>query len=322
MATGTTSPDLSVFVPCFNHGRYVAQTLRSIFRQTLPPSRLLVIDDGSTDDSAKVIERTLADCPFESEFISRPNRGLSATLNEGFERLSGKYFAYIGSDDLWLPDFLEARVSLLESAPDAVLAHGNAYVIDGNSKVIENSADYNTYVNDEARPLLDRSTAPISSTVCYRRAALEKHSWNEQSRLEDLELYLFLSYDGRFAFDPAVRSTWRMHDSNASRDFEWMLAEALAAQRRVAKSLGLPTAKLRDVEAKTSMEYALLFARRGASAKALDLLLKHWWYVPGGEKPLKIFGHFLLPQFVRRMRARRKDSGAGFQAADRLISEI
>ena len=70
------------------------------------------------------------------------------------------------------------------------------------------------------------------------------------------------------------------------------------------------------------MEYALLFARRGASAKALDLLLKHWWYVPGAEKPLKIFGHFVLPQFVRRMRERRKVSGAGFQAADRLISEI
>ena len=187
--------DVAVVVPCFNHGRYVAQTLRSIFRQTLRPTRLLVIDDGSTDDSARVIEQTLADCPFDSEFISRANKGLSATLNEGFARTKGEYFAYIGSDDLWLPGFLEARVRLLGSRPDAVLAHGNVYSIDAGSRIIESSADYeNTYTGDDARPLLDRSLGPVSSTVCYRRSALEHHRWNEESRLEDLELYLYLSY--------------------------------------------------------------------------------------------------------------------------------
>ncbi|MCV5533987.1 glycosyltransferase family 2 protein, partial [Escherichia coli] len=70
--------------------------------------------DGSRDESVAVIERVLKDCPFDSELIARENRGLCRTLNEGFAASEGDYFAYIGSDDLWLPDFLKARVELLE----------------------------------------------------------------------------------------------------------------------------------------------------------------------------------------------------------------
>ena len=132
---------ISVFVPCYNHEPYIAETLRSIFAQTLQPERLLEIDDVSTDGSARVIGETLKECPFPAELISRPNLGLSATLNEGFSKTDGEYFAYLGADDIWLPPFLEVRVKLLADRPDAVLAHGNAYVIDENSRVVESSAD-------------------------------------------------------------------------------------------------------------------------------------------------------------------------------------
>ncbi len=65
-----------------------------------------------------------------SELIVRSNKGLCATLNESLTHSKGKYFAYLSSDDAWLPKFLEARVGLLETQPDAILAHGRAYVID------------------------------------------------------------------------------------------------------------------------------------------------------------------------------------------------
>src|SRR5688572_16029222 len=116
----TNKARTAVFVPCYNHSAFVEETLRSILGQTLAPDALLVIDDGSTDDSARIIEDVLKGCSFPCELISRPNRGLSATLNEGLAKTSGDYFAYLGSDDLWLPEFLEARVQLLERRPDAV----------------------------------------------------------------------------------------------------------------------------------------------------------------------------------------------------------
>src|SRR5258706_13542717 len=131
---------VSVLVPSHNHARFAGATLRSIMHQTLWPVNLLVIDDGSNDDSPAIIERTLNECPFSCEFIARENRGLCATLNEGFERTRGNYFAYLGSDDLWLPNFLEARVQLLESRPEAVLAYGHTYFVDEENRVVDSTA--------------------------------------------------------------------------------------------------------------------------------------------------------------------------------------
>ncbi|MCS7054106.1 MAG: glycosyltransferase family 2 protein, partial [Ignavibacterium sp.] len=103
---------INVFVPSFNHSSFIEQTLRSIFHQTLPPKKLLVIDDGSSDDSPKVIEKVLKDCPFEHYFIKRENRGLTKTLNEALSMLEdAEFFAYIGSDDIWFPEFLQKRIN-------------------------------------------------------------------------------------------------------------------------------------------------------------------------------------------------------------------
>jgi alpha-1,3-rhamnosyltransferase len=73
------STEIFAFVPSYNHAPFVEKCLRSIFKQTLAPKKLLVIDDGSRDDSPKIIERVLKDCPFDADLIARENRGLSAT---------------------------------------------------------------------------------------------------------------------------------------------------------------------------------------------------------------------------------------------------
>src|ERR1700730_16040058 len=88
---------VSVVVPSYNHGQFIGTCLRSITRQSLAPSELLVIDDGSTHGSLAVIEEFLKDSPFPCELVARSNRGLCATLNEGLARTHGEYFAYLGS---------------------------------------------------------------------------------------------------------------------------------------------------------------------------------------------------------------------------------
>ncbi len=195
---------VSVVVPSYNHARFVEKTLHSIMKQSFQPTYLLVIDDCSTDNSPAIIERTLNDCPFPSELIARSNRGLCATLNEGFQRTSGEYFAYLGSDDLWLTEFLHARVSMLESRDHAVLAYGHAFFIDEENRIIDSTADWAEYADGDAREMLLQTTAPMSPTVVYRREALEQERWDETSALEDYDLYLRLSARGEFAFDPQI----------------------------------------------------------------------------------------------------------------------
>ncbi len=89
---------VTVLVPSYNHAPFVERTLRSIFAQTRALKKLIVIDDGSKDESPQIIKRVLRDCPFEFEFTARENQGLCRTLNEGFSRGDGDYFAYIGSE--------------------------------------------------------------------------------------------------------------------------------------------------------------------------------------------------------------------------------
>src|SRR5687768_1242504 len=180
-----------VVVPSYNHGRFVEKCLRSAMAQTLSPVELLVIDDGSNDDSPITIERVLKDCPFPCDLVVRPNRGLAATLNEGLKRAAGSdfaYFAYLGSDDIWLPSFLESRVDTLRDRPAAQLVYGNAFSIDEAGTIIDSTTEWAAYTDGDARQMLMTTLAPLSPTVMYRRQALQRHGWNENARLEDYEL--------------------------------------------------------------------------------------------------------------------------------------
>ncbi|MDQ3748111.1 MAG: glycosyltransferase family 2 protein, partial [Acidobacteriota bacterium] len=220
---------VSVLVPSYNHAPFVERTLLSIFKQTLAPKKLIVIDDGSKDESVEVIERVLLECPFDCSFIKRENRGLSATLNEGFVQTDGEYFAYLGSDDVWLPTFLEQRIELLQKRPRAVLAFGHAFLIDEADQIIDCTDAWTGFADGDMLPLLLRGMIFSSPSVVYRRTALAKHAWNENSILEDYELYLKLCADGEFALDSGILCAWRQHGWNVSRDFSAMLDEWLAA---------------------------------------------------------------------------------------------
>ena len=105
------APRVDVVMPCFNHARYVAQALRSVFAQSYRRIRLIVIDDGSSDDSASVISRVLDKCPFPHRFIARDNRGAAATINEAVGMSDGEFVNVLNSDDLFEPDRIETLVS-------------------------------------------------------------------------------------------------------------------------------------------------------------------------------------------------------------------
>ena len=309
-ATPAAPAIVSVVVPSYNHAPFVAATLQSIMKQTLQPAELIVIDDGSTDESPQIIERVLNDCPFPCELIARENRGLCATLNEGFGRTRGEYFAYLGSDDFWLPGFLEARVGLLESRPGAVLAYGHTYFIDEQNHIIDSTADWAEYVDGDVQKMLLQTTAPESTTVLYRRANLAGQRWNENSRLEDYELYLRLSAEGEFAFDARILSAWRRHDWNTSRDQTFMLEEHLRAQREAALRFGLTDEQVAELQLATRFNRAEDFLRVGQKSQALSLMIKNWRGANSTRTTVRMLARLLAPNSFMRGRARMRERNA------------
>jgi alpha-1,3-rhamnosyltransferase len=305
------SARVSVVVPSYNHAPFVAETLRSVFRQTRAPEQLLVIDDGSRDGSRAVIEKTLADCPFPCELIARANRGLCATLNEGLSKTGGEYFAYLGSDDLWLPDFLAARAALLGERTRAALAYGHAFIIDERGEVTDCTLDWARYADGDARHMLLAETyAPMSPTVLYRRAPLERHGWNERARLEDYELYLRLSAEGEFAFDPRVLSAWRRHASNTSGDFAWMIDARLEAQRNAAPHLNLGADELARYQRALNFAGAEDLLRLGDKRAALRFLRRGLTGAPDARALARVALRLVTPYSLFKRRALRRQATA------------
>lgn len=298
--------EISVLVPSYNHAPFVERTLRSIFKQTHAPKKLIVIDDGSKDESAAIIERVLKDCPFENEFIKRENRGLCATLNECFGLTKGEFFAYLGSDDIWLPRFLEKQIALLNERNKAVLAFGHAFLIDENDQIIERTDNWTEFADSDALRMLLRGEIFSSPSVVYRRDALEKHKWNENSRLEDYELYLKLSVMGEFARNEEILCAWRQHGANTSDDTPLMLEEMLSAQNRLSNQLKISREELDKIQKEVKFEAVFNHIRHGHRREAAWLFLQNLGGAKSPAQIAKMLFRLAVPQTIFQWNRARK----------------
>ena len=299
-------PEITVAVPSYNHAPFVERTLRSIFRQSLRPEKLIVIDDGSKDESVAVIERALVDCPFPSELIVRENRGLCATLNQAFELASSDYFSYLGSDDVLVSTALEQQVSLLENRPKAVLGFGHAYLIDADDNIADSTENWTPFADGNMLPLLLKGQIFSSPGVVYRRSALVSHRWNEDTILEDYELYLKLSGEGEFARNTNVIGGWRQHGSNVSGDAMSMLNEWIAAQDRVAEYLPLSREELDELQRELRFASVANLVRSGKKGEAFRLFRQN---IGGATSIQQIFGmaaRLITPRTLFEANQRRK----------------
>lgn len=322
MHSPVTETQESVFavVPSYNHAPFVTRCLRSIIGQTMRPKKLLVIDDGSRDGSPAVIEEVLKDCPFDCELIARENRGLTPTLNQALDLSEGDYFAYLGSDDVWFPTFLAEQARLLKLRPAAVLAFAHAYLIDENDRVFDSTAEWTNFADGDLRPLLLRGTIFSSPGVLYRRSDLEKHRWNEDSRLEDYEMYLKLSYDGEFARNEKILCAWRQHGENASDDLPMILDEMIKSQNRL-QPIGMSNRERDNIQTKLKFAVAENFVRHGFRYKAAKLFVENIRGAESVKDVLKLGVRLALPQSVFQWNRRRKKSDAKkrYGALDELI---
>lgn len=304
--------EVFAFVPSYNHAPFIKKCLNSIINQTLSPTKLLVIDDGSRDDSPRIIERLLKDCPFDAELIVRENRGLCATLNQGLSLSEGKYFAYIGSDDFWLPTFFEARTKLLDKREEAVLGYGHSFLVDENDEIFGNTADikddWAKYPDGKASSMLLNGISPVSSTVVYRRSVLEKVHWNENSRLEDYEMYVRLAAIGDFAFDPQVLSVWRHHSYNTSKDLLLMHNEVIEAQNRNFEFLGVSREELEKYQARIKFRNTKVFLQNGDKKEAILLGKESWRSASSAKEVGKSLIQLLLPKsFLQTYQQRKRE---------------
>lgn len=122
-------PAISVVIPTYNYGRFIREALESVFRQTLKPDQVIVVDDGSSDDT----EQLVREFGGKVRYIKQENAGVSAARNRGVREWSGELIAFLDADDIWEPTKLEKQAAKFASDPRIGLVHCGMRQFDSES---------------------------------------------------------------------------------------------------------------------------------------------------------------------------------------------
>jgi glycosyltransferase involved in cell wall biosynthesis len=154
-------PLVSVIIPVYNGARFLRAALESVFAQTYRPFEVIVVDDGSTDDSA-----TIAQSFPDVRYIHQTNQGVAAARNAGLEAAQGEFFAFLDQDDLWTPEKLTLQVDYLLSHPDV------GYTLTQQQFFLEPGASLPPWFRKDL--LAPVHTGWVLGTLVVRRAVFEK----------------------------------------------------------------------------------------------------------------------------------------------------
>ena len=224
-----------VVIPAYNAAGYVTEALDSVAGQSAPPDQVVVVDDGSRDDTARVVRDWIAAHPAcDTRLVEQANGGIPVARNAGIRSGGGDWIALLDADDVWEPDHLAALRAALAAAPDAVAAYGaGRLLVDGEVQ----ARLYDDFWDNPSR----RHGLPIGgsdclrigggalsrlihgnfikpSSLCFSRAAaLAVGLFDEGLRVsEDREFLIRLLLNGNFVYTPTPITRYRWHDDNAS----------------------------------------------------------------------------------------------------------
>jgi glycosyltransferase involved in cell wall biosynthesis len=218
--TDTRKPTISVVVAAYQAERFIAEALESILGQTSPPEEVIVVDDGSTDGTARELERFAE----RVRIVRRPNGGCPAAFNTAFREARGDFVALCGADDIWEPNKLEWQLQAIESHPRADVLCGHA-VLFGRSEG-EYSRPPGVGMLDSAalKDALYRQCCICAPSVVIRRSLFERLGpFIENFGADDHEYWFrCLRAGASFYYDPRPLLSWRQHENNLTGRTAWM----------------------------------------------------------------------------------------------------
>jgi glycosyltransferase involved in cell wall biosynthesis len=227
-------PRVSVVIPTYNHAAFVRETLDSVFAQTYRDFEIVVINDGSPDNTEEVLKELIDG--HRVAYVRQENAGQAAARNAGLKMAKGEYIAFLDDDDVWPADKLEWQAARLDEEPEAVLVYGLLKRVGSEVPDLpEETSAPEGWLADRFR----RSNWIMSPGQTLIRAEPLREIGGFDVSLpgaDDWDLYIRLAERGKFVSDTRVSLIYRMHMANASRNVWGMYA---VAHRLCRKHYGL-----------------------------------------------------------------------------------
>lgn len=208
-------PRVSVLIPSYNHAAFLNECLDSIFRQTFTDLEVVLVDDGSKDESVALAEAYAKREPRLRVYRNEANLGTYGTEQRALELSTGEFVAVMNSDDLWHPSKLERQVALLDANPETSLCYVLGWMVDGEGKEIAGEDVHFDWPRDavqEVLPFLLYENRVLASGVLFRRAGLRFETSCRYSG--DWVALLERAREHPVACVPERLTYWRQHDNN------------------------------------------------------------------------------------------------------------
>lgn len=213
-------PKVSVIIPTYNSAPFIVATIRSVLDQTYSNYEVVIVDDGSTDDTLQVLNAFVpSSCDFVDKIrvFSKTNGGPASARNLAIRNSTGKYIAFLDGDDLWTPDKLAEQVEFLESHPKVGMTYAEALIFTEQNGQKEFGEKIGYTGETSFCHLLLGDHIP-NSTVMIRRECVDKIGWlNESPELiavEDYEYWLRLAHSFPIKGIAKPMAFYRVHENN------------------------------------------------------------------------------------------------------------
>lgn len=228
---------VSVIIPAYNQGHYLGECVQSVLNQTYPDFEIIIVNDGSTDNTHQVA-KSFTDPRIK--YIYQENRGLSGARNTGIRNSIGTYITYLDSDDLFLPHKLELLTDKLIQNPELGFVAGQAILI--NEQGDELGQKFNNPPPDNPSDLLLHNPFHVGSVLLDREWQEKVGFFDESLRsYEDWDMWLRLAKAGcKMGWVAEPVSLYRFHSDQMTRDGAQMTKATFAVLEKTYEDPGLP----------------------------------------------------------------------------------
>ncbi|GAA5218534.1 glycosyltransferase family 2 protein [Corallincola platygyrae] len=254
---------VSVIIPAYNRDSYIAHTVDSVLNQTLTDLELIVVDDGSSDDTRAILDAYQDERLTVLEHPGRVNKGQAAAINVGLRHASGEYLAILDSDDYWAPEKLETLVGYLQQHQDIGLVYSNGFAVDPENKPI-----YPIYreghqeLNEPSRVLIDCYFLLPNNAVLRRDIMTQVGEFDESLRAaQDHDMAIRVAEVTKMAYLDLPLFFYRRHpDSISSKRKHIRWQNGFYILDKAVKRFGYPNGVIR--QRKAVLHYRLYQCRK------------------------------------------------------------
>ncbi|MBT2340804.1 MULTISPECIES: glycosyltransferase family 2 protein [Pseudomonas] len=292
-ATASQMPPLvSIVAPCYNAEKYLEEAMHSIFAQDYPNFEVIVVDDGSTDNSLAMLRHLQQ--TYDFQLYSQANQGVSAALNHGLKYARGTYVSTPDLDDVMLPHSLRVRADYLDHHPETGCVGALIIYMNSNGQTIKEQRRTSTqiYTFDD---ILREAVVIGAPTALYRMSALHSAGFYDPLlRVQDFQITLRIAHQGYEIHELPVKVTrYRRHPNNLSRKYKLMLEADLMAIEPYRDHPEYESA--RTVLIHKALKYAVVEDKKEAWQLLRSIPWRHW-----NKTSLRRFKRLLLSRSTVR----------------------